>query len=38
MAVQDQAALEQTKAGFSVEQMLETRAKAQQAVNPPVSG
>jgi len=33
MAAQDQATVEQTKAGFSVEKMLETRAKAQQAVH-----
>lgn len=33
MTTQDAAAVEQTKAGFSVEKMLETRAKAQQAVS-----
>ena len=33
MSAQDAAALEQTKIGFSVEKMLETRAKAQQAVS-----
>jgi len=33
MSAQDAAALEQTKTGFSVEKMLETRAKAQQAVS-----
>jgi methionyl aminopeptidase len=33
MVTQDAAALEQTKAGFSIEKMLETRAKAQQAVS-----
>jgi methionyl aminopeptidase len=33
MTTQDAAAIEQTKAGFSVEKMLETRVKAQQAVS-----
>lgn len=33
MATQDAAAVEQTNAGFSIEKMLETRAKAQQAVS-----
>ena len=33
MTTQDAAAIEQTKAGFSVEKMLETRGKAQQAVS-----
>lgn len=33
MTTQNVAALEKTKAGFSVEKMLETRAKAQQAVS-----
>ena len=33
MTIQDAAAVEQTKAGFSIEKMLETRAKAQQAVS-----
>lgn len=33
MDTQNAAALEKTKAGFSLEKMLETRAKAQQAVN-----
>jgi len=33
MTNQNAAAVEKTRAGFSIEQMLETRAKAQQAVN-----
>jgi Xaa-Pro aminopeptidase len=33
MTTQDAAAIEKTKAGFSIEKMLETRAKAQQAVS-----
>lgn len=33
MTIQDAAALEKTKADFSVEKMLEIRAKAQEAVN-----
>jgi Xaa-Pro aminopeptidase len=33
MASQDAAAIEQTHAGFSIQKMLATRAKAQQAVN-----
>lgn len=33
MVTQDAAAVEQTKAGFSIEKMLETRVKAQKAVS-----